>query len=75
LDSIYQDSAWLSNVAASIVVGKIGTAVVTLSEIDEYLHEEMLRTSKSVLSLEELIKIVSLAKSVGKTVVVHQWML
>ena len=65
----YQDSAWLSNVAASIVVGKIGTAVVTLSEIDEYLHEEMLRTSKSVLSLEELIKIVSLAKSVGKTVV------
>jgi D-beta-D-heptose 7-phosphate kinase/D-beta-D-heptose 1-phosphate adenosyltransferase len=25
----YQDSAWLSNMAASIVVGKIGTAVVT----------------------------------------------
>ena len=65
----YQDSAWLSNMAASIVVGKIGTAVVTLSEIDEYLHEEMLRTSKSVLNLEELTKTVSLAKSVGKTVV------
>ena len=65
----YQDSAWLSNVAASIVVGKIGTAVVTLPEIDEYLHEEMLRTSKAVLNLEELTKTVSLAKSVGKTVV------
>jgi D-beta-D-heptose 7-phosphate kinase/D-beta-D-heptose 1-phosphate adenosyltransferase len=65
----YQDSAWLSNMAASIVVGKIGTAVVTVAEINEYLHEEMLNTSKSVLSLEELIKIVSLAKSIGKTVV------
>ena len=65
----YQDSAWLSNMAASIVVGKIGTAVVTLPEIDEYLHEEMLRTSKAVLNLEELTKTVSLAKSVGKTVV------
>ena len=65
----YQDSAWLSNMAASIVVGKIGTAVVTLPEIDEYLHEEMLRTSKAVLNLEELTKTVSLAKSIGKTVV------
>ena len=65
----YSDSAWLSNMAASIVVGKIGTAVVTLNEINEYLHEEMLRTSKAVLNLEELIKTVSLAKSVGKTVV------
>jgi D-beta-D-heptose 7-phosphate kinase/D-beta-D-heptose 1-phosphate adenosyltransferase len=65
----YQDSAWLSNMAASIVVGKIGTAVVTLPEIDEYLHEEMLRTSKAVLNLEELAKTVSLAKSVSKTVV------
>ena len=65
----YQDSAWLSNIAASIVVGKIGTAVVTLPEIDEYLHEEMLRTSKAVLNLEELTKTVSLAKSIGKTVV------
>jgi D-beta-D-heptose 7-phosphate kinase/D-beta-D-heptose 1-phosphate adenosyltransferase len=65
----YQDSAWISNMAASIVVGKIGTAVVTLAEINEYLHEEMLNTSKSVLSLEELIKVVSLATSIGKTVV------
>ena len=65
----YPDAAWLSNMAASIVVGKIGTAVVTLTEINEYLHEEMLRTSKAVLNLEELIKIVSLAKSIGKTVV------
>jgi len=65
----YPDSAWLSNMAASIVVGKVGTAIVTLNEINEYLQEEMLRTSQSVLKLEELNKIVSLAKSTGKTVV------
>jgi D-beta-D-heptose 7-phosphate kinase/D-beta-D-heptose 1-phosphate adenosyltransferase len=63
------DSAWLSNMAASIVVGKVGTAVVTLNEINEYLQEEMFRTSQTVLKLEELKKIVSLAKGTGKTVV------
>ena len=65
----YPDSAWLSNMAASIVVGKVGTAIVTRSELNEYHQEGMLRTSQSVLKLEELNKIVSLAKSIGKTVV------
>jgi len=65
----YPDSAWLSNMAASIVVGKVGTAIVTRSELNEYHQEGMLRTSQSVLKLEELNKIVSLAKSLGKTVV------
>ena len=65
----YKDSAWLSNMAASIVVGKVGTATVTLNEINEYLQGEMLRTSHTILKLEELKKIVSLAKSTGKTIV------
>jgi D-beta-D-heptose 7-phosphate kinase/D-beta-D-heptose 1-phosphate adenosyltransferase len=65
----YKDSAWLSNMAASIVVGKVGTATITLNEINEYLQEEMLRTSHTILKLEELKKIVSLAKSTGKTIV------
>ena len=65
----YKDSAWLSNMAASIVVGKVGTAIITLNEINEYLQEEMLRTSHTILKLEELKKIVSLAKSTGKTIV------
>ncbi len=65
----YKDSAWLSNMAASIVVGKVGTATVTLNEINEYLQEEMLRTSHTILKLEELKKIVSLAKSTGKSIV------
>ena len=65
----FHEAAWLSNMAASVVVGKLGTAVVTLDEINEFLHEEMLRTSHTVLELEELKKIVSLAKSTDKKVV------
>jgi D-beta-D-heptose 7-phosphate kinase / D-beta-D-heptose 1-phosphate adenosyltransferase len=65
----FQEAAWLSNMAASVVVGKIGTAVVTLEEINEFLHEEMLRTSHTVLALAELKKIVGLAKSTDKKVV------
>ncbi len=65
----FQEAAWLSNMAASVVVGKVGTAVVTLEEINEFLHEEMLRTSHTVLGLEELKKIISMAKSTDKKVV------
>jgi D-beta-D-heptose 7-phosphate kinase / D-beta-D-heptose 1-phosphate adenosyltransferase len=65
----FRDAAWLSNMAGSIVVGKVGTAVVTLNEINEFLQEELLRTSHTILELEELKKLVSLAKSTGKSVV------
>ena len=65
----FKEAAWLSNMAASIVVGKVGTAVVTLDEINAFLQEEMLRTSHTVLELDELKKIVGLAKSTEKKVV------
>ena len=65
----HYESAWLSNMAASVVVGKVGTAVITLEEINEFLHEEMLRTSHTVLKLEELKAIISMAKSTDKKVV------
>lgn len=65
----FEEAAILANMAASIVVGKVGTAVITLKEIDEFLQEEMLRTSQTVLELDELKKLVSLAKATNKTVV------
>ncbi|MFQ5716099.1 MAG: D-glycero-beta-D-manno-heptose-7-phosphate kinase [Nitrospinales bacterium] len=65
----FEEAAMLANMAASIVVGKIGAAVVTLREINEFLQEEMLRTSETILELDELKKIVGLAKATGKTVV------
>jgi D-beta-D-heptose 7-phosphate kinase/D-beta-D-heptose 1-phosphate adenosyltransferase len=55
--------------AASIVVAKVGTAVVTRNEINEVLQEEMFRSSQTVLQNTDLKKIVDLAKSTGKTVV------
>ncbi len=68
-DFTFEEAAWISNMAAGIVVGKIGTAVITLKEINEFLKEEMLRTSKSVLDLEEAKRMVSLAKNIGKQIV------
>ncbi len=68
-DFTFEEAAALSNMAAGIVVGKIGTAVVTLNELNEYLKEEMLQTSSAVLEVDEAKKIVSLAKSLGKKVV------
>ena len=68
-DFTFEEAAWLANMAAGVVVGKIGTAAVTLREINEFLQEEMLRSSQTVLEVEELKKIVSQAKAIGKTVV------
>jgi D-beta-D-heptose 7-phosphate kinase/D-beta-D-heptose 1-phosphate adenosyltransferase len=65
----YNEAAELANMAAGIVVGKLGTAVVTLKEINSYLQEEMLRTTNAILDLEELKQMVSMAKSTGKSVV------
>ena len=65
----FAEAAWLANSAASIVVGKIGTAVVTLKEINKFLQDEMFRTASSVLELDEIVKLASLAKSTGKSVV------
>ncbi|MCP4482677.1 MAG: D-glycero-beta-D-manno-heptose-7-phosphate kinase [bacterium] len=36
-----KDSAYISNIAAGIVVGKLGTATVTLAEIMDYLKENL----------------------------------
>jgi D-beta-D-heptose 7-phosphate kinase/D-beta-D-heptose 1-phosphate adenosyltransferase len=65
----FHESAVLANMAAGIVVGKIGTAVVTLNEINKFLQEEMLRSTNNVLDLSELKQVVSHAKSMGKKVV------
>ena len=65
----FEEAAWLANMAAGVVVGKLGTATVTLREINEFLQEEMLRSSQTVLEVEELKKIVSQAKAIGKKVV------
>ena len=65
-----QESAAFANLAAGVVVGKIGSATVTLSEIEEY--EASLHKSTSdahIKSFEDIATVVSAAREKGKRVV------
>ena len=64
-----EEAAWLSNNAAGIVVGKVGTAVVTREELQRHLQDQMFHSANALLPLDEIRKLTSLAKSCGKTVV------
>jgi len=65
-----EETAQFANLAAGVVVGKIGSATVTIDEIEEY--EASLHKSTSdahIKSFEEIKKIVQRYKEQGKTVV------
>ena len=65
-----EESCKFANLAAGVVVGKIGSATVTLDEIEEY--EATLHKSSSdahIKSFEEIDKIISRCRSNGKKVV------
>ena len=64
------EAAAFSNLAAGVVVGKIGSATVTLDEIEEY--EASLHKSNSdahIKSFEDIKSIVDRYKNIGKKVV------
>jgi len=64
------EAARFANLAAGVVVGKIGSATVTLDEIEEY--EAMLHQSSSdahIKSFEEIERIVSRCRAGGKRIV------
>ena len=54
----------LANIAASIVVGKLGTAPIYLEELEEYLNG-----NTKIYSLKDLLKKVKKWKEEGKTIV------
>ena len=65
-----EDTASFANLAAGVVVGKIGSATVTISEIEEY--EASLHKSTSdahIKSFEDISQIVNRYKVSGKKVV------
>jgi len=65
-----EDTAAFSNLAAGVVVGKIGSATVTLDEIEEY--EASLHKSTSdahIKSHDDILQIVARYKKSGKKVV------
>ncbi len=64
LDYDLEKACYLSNVAASIVVGKLGTAPIYLEELEDFLNGKT-----KVYSLENLLKQVEKWKKEGKKIV------
>lgn len=64
LDYDLEKACYLSNVAASIVVGKLGTAPIYLKELEEFLNGKT-----KIYSLENLLKQVEKWKKEGKKIV------
>lgn len=64
-----EEAAWLANNAAGIVVGKLGTAVVTREEIRRFVEDQTFSSAPSLMPLDEIKKVVSLAKACGRSVV------
>jgi D-beta-D-heptose 7-phosphate kinase/D-beta-D-heptose 1-phosphate adenosyltransferase len=64
----YRHATALANVAAGIVVGKLGTATVSVDEIRCFVQQTS-SSSDSMMVLPELLAIVQQAKSRGETIV------
>ena len=62
------DAATLANLAAGVVVGKLGTATVTVAELDAAVQEEI-PPRRGVLSPQEALNEVLRARQRGETVV------
>ncbi len=66
------DSTTLANLAAGIVVGKMGTATVSMEELQTAIINEQhsdIITQNGILSLDELLKITKLSRNRGETIV------
>ncbi len=62
------DATVLANVAAGVVVGKVGTATVTVPELRRAMHEQK-DMARGMVSEEQLIALVQEAKAHGEKVV------
>lgn len=58
----------LANIAAGVVVGKLGTATVSLQELDHALHDQD-KIESGVTEADELLRRVARARARGETVV------
>lgn len=65
--STLKEATILANLAAGIVVGKLGTANVTCDELQGALQP--ITTRRGILSEEELLHLVNLARSRGENIV------
>lgn len=58
----------LANIAAGVVVGKLGTAILTPNEIAIALHGQRARR-RGVIDLDDLLPILEVARAEGETIV------
>ncbi|MBI5787380.1 MAG: D-glycero-beta-D-manno-heptose-7-phosphate kinase [Candidatus Schekmanbacteria bacterium] len=65
----FDEAATLANIAAGIVVSKIGTATVTCDEIFDYVAGEHHYSNNKVKTLKELEHVVNLERLKGKKIV------
>jgi len=65
----YPSAARLATMAAGIVVGKVGTSVVTREELNLFLLEGRLVSFRNILRRSELRQVVCQARSLGKKIV------
>jgi D-beta-D-heptose 7-phosphate kinase / D-beta-D-heptose 1-phosphate adenosyltransferase len=65
----YADAAQLANVAAGIVVGKIGTSTVSPSEIIEAIGSGHRDTETKIKNLDVMVNVVNVEKTKGKRIV------
>lgn len=65
----FVESARLANMAAGIVVGKVGTSIVTKEELSNFIEEGSLLSAGNILSLDELKQMISLARNREKKIV------
>jgi len=62
-------AAWVANIAAGVVVSKVGTAPITAGELKETLWTEISPTLKKFKDLDSLVNLVSEFHKQGKKIV------
>lgn len=67
IDLPFRDAMYLANLAAGIVVGKVGTSTVSTLELNREMHTH--RNTFGVVSEDELVEIMQRAKAHGEKLV------
>lgn len=64
-----KDAVWLSNIAAGIVVGKIGTATVSPTELSRATQGNEKKDYRGICRIAEIQELISTAKANGEKIV------
>jgi D-beta-D-heptose 7-phosphate kinase/D-beta-D-heptose 1-phosphate adenosyltransferase len=65
----FAEAAHLANTAAGVVVGKLGTAVISLEELRLALRQQEVPEAQKVLSRDELVQVVQKRRQRGEHIV------